>query len=240
MNALRNIDLSVAAPPATDAVLSANGIFKRFGKNEARVDALKNVGVHINAGEFCALCGPSGSGKSTLLNILGCLDRPDAGEIWLDGVEVPLSNENSLRDLRRSHFGFVFQNFNLVPTLSAVENVEMALFHAPKKHGKKREMAREMLELVGLGDRMEHRPAALSGGQQQRVAVARALVRHPKLIFADEPTANLDATNAFELMDVMEKLREQSGCAFIISTHDARLMDRFGRIVTLEDGRIIS
>lgn len=240
MNALRNIDQSVTATPVTDVVLSAKGICKSFGQGETRVEALKGVGLHINTGAFCALCGPSGSGKSTLLNILGCLDRPDSGKIHLDGKEVPLSDENSLRDLRRNHFGFVFQNFNLVPTLSAVENVEMALFHLPLKRSKKREMAREMLELVGLGERMQHRPAALSGGQQQRVAVARALVRRPKLIFADEPTANLDVENAFELMDVMDRLREQSGCAFIVSTHDPRLMDRFTRIVTLEDGRIVS
>lgn len=240
MNALRTLDQSVTGMPVTDAVLSAKGIYKSFGKGEARVDALKGVDLQINAGVFCALCGPSGSGKSTLLNILGCLDRPDSGKIYLNGKEALLSDENSLRDLRRNHFGFVFQNFNLVPTLSAVENVEMALFHLPYKRSKKREMARDMLDMVGLGERLHHRPAALSGGQQQRVAVARALVRHPKLIFADEPTANLDAKNAFELMDVMDRLREQSGCAFIVSTHDARLMDRFTRIVTLEDGRIVS
>ncbi len=227
--------VAITAPPP---VLAVQGIRRSFGAGEARVDALMDVDLAIAPGEFCALCGPSGSGKSTLLNILGLLDRPDAGTISLAGTQLDLNDEAAARQLRRESFGFVFQNFNLIPTLNALENVEVALFHdrAPRKDRRRR--AEAMLETVGLGARMGHRPNQLSGGQQQRVAMARALVRAPRIVIADEPTANLDAATAFGLMDLMESLRRSTGTSFICSTHDNRLMDRFSRVVTLEDGRI--
>ncbi len=227
---------AIPAPP----VLAVQGIRRSFGTGETRVDALKGVDLAIAQGEFCALCGPSGSGKSTLLNILGLLDRPDAGTVGLGGAVLDPDDEAALRRLRRDAFGFVFQNFNLIPTLSAVENVEVALFHDPAPRKDRRRRAEAMLDTVGLGARMAHRPHQLSGGQQQRVAMARALVRAPRIVIADEPTANLDAATALGLMDLMDALRRNTGTSFICSTHDNRLMDRFSRIVTLEDGRITS
>lgn len=224
---------------STSPLLLVTDICREFGEGDAKVQALKGVSLRLQKGEFCALSGPSGSGKSTLLNVLGLLDQASSGSYSFDGTSLDQASERTIRSLRRQHFGFVFQNFNLVPTLSAVENVEMALFHAPERRKAKRKKAAEILDLVGLGDRMGHRPNQLSGGQQQRVAVARALVRDPQLVFADEPTANLDAASAYGLMNLMDEMRQQLGTSFIISTHDNRLMDRFDRIVSLEDGRIL-
>ncbi|MCX7560546.1 ABC transporter ATP-binding protein [Sulfitobacter sp. F26204] len=240
MNAHSSCAPSDVGPIGTTfPLLALTEIKKGFGEGEGRVQALDGITLHIQSGEFCALSGPSGSGKSTLLNILGLLDQADSGSYFFDGQTLKGASEKTVRSLRQKHFGFVFQSFNLVQTLSAVENVEMALFHAPMKAGVKRKQASEMLDLVGLGERLNHRPNQLSGGQQQRVAVARALVRQPRLVFADEPTANLDAASAFGLMDLMDDMRRQIGTSFITSTHDNRLMDRFSRIISLEDGRIL-
>jgi len=227
--------------PFAAPILSLRNISKRYGRQEGLVHALCNVSFKVRPSTFVALTGPSGSGKSTLLNILGLIDVADEGDVRFEGVEIKRDDEKLRLRLRREHFGFVFQSYNLVPTLTALENVEVALFHkrglSPRQ---RREQAREMLRLVGLEERMGHLAREMSGGQQQRVAVARALVRYPRIVIADEPTANLDARNAMRLMELMETLRATTGAAFVVSTHDHRMLRYFQTVVTLEDGKIKS
>jgi len=204
------------------------------------VAALRGVDITIEQGDFAALCGPSGSGKSTLLNLLGLLEPPNQGEIWLDGQTVDHGATEALDQLRRNRLGFVFQSFNLVPVLSAIENVELPLLMTSISSSERRKRAESLLDAVGLADRMSHRPKQLSGGQQQRVAVARELVNAPLLVLADEPTASLDSQTAAQLLDLMQSLNRQLGTAFLFSTHDARVVERAQKLFTLSDGRILA
>ena len=200
--------------------------------------ALRGVSLSIENGEFTALVGPSGSGKTTLLQLIGCLDQPSSGSVWIDGKDVTRLNRNQRADMRRGHIGFIFQFFALIPTLTAYENVEMPLLlngHTPKE---RRERVIELLKAVDLTDRANNRPDQLSGGQQQRVAVARALAPKPALILADEPTANLDTENGKQVMEIMQKLNQETGVTFVFATHDPRVIKYARRVVTLHDGLI--
>lgn len=221
-------------------IIDAHNISKVYNQDKIPVYALQDVHLHIEEGEFTAVVGPSGSGKSTLLNAIGGLDVPTTGEIVLDGTDITTLSENELIDFRLNNIGFVFQAFNLVPVLTAKENVSfvMLLQRKPKEEINKR--ANELLIEVGLKDKMNSRPGELSGGQQQRVAVARALASRPKIILADEPTANLDSVSASNLLDLMLKLNKEENMTFIFSTHDQRVIDKARRVVTLVDGKIVS
>ena len=211
---------------------------KVYNTTAVPVHAVKKVNLQIEKKEFTAIVGPSGSGKTTLLNIIGGLDKPTGGKVMIDGVDISTLSENKLVEYRLHHIGFVFQAYNLIPVLTARENVEfiMLLQKVPKTERERR--AVEVLEAVGLGDRLDTRPAQLSGGQQQRVAVARALASRPNFVLADEPTANLDSVSAEALLDLMEELNEKFDMTFIFSTHDAKVMKRARRIVTLVDGKV--
>ncbi len=222
--------------PASGTILSARGLSKFHGQGLNKVHALNHVDIDVHAGDLTVICGPSGSGKSTLLNMLGLLDPPDSGSITIDGAMVHLQDATALERLRRERFGFVFQNFNLVPVLTAVENVELPLYVLPMKAAQRRARATELLEAVGLADRLHHRPSELSGGQQQRVAIARALVRSPLLVFADEPTANLDSITSEHLLDLVIRLNVQFGTAFVVATHDPRVIHRARRVCHIADG----
>ena len=211
---------------------------KIYNTTAVPVHAVKKVNLEIEKKEFTAIVGPSGSGKTTLLNIVGGLDKPTGGKVLIDEVNLSTLSENKLVEYRLHHIGFVFQAYNLIPVLTARENVEfiMLLQGVPKAEREKR--AVEVLEAVGLADRLDTRPSQLSGGQQQRVAVARALASRPNFVLADEPTANLDSVSAEALLDLMEELNEKFDMTFIFSTHDAKVMKRARRIVTLVDGRV--
>lgn len=221
-------------------IIQVNNLVKTYETGEIQVHALRDVSMGFGQGEFTAIVGPSGSGKTTFLNMLGGLDKPTSGEIVVDGISVSSLSGAKLVEYRLRNIGFVFQSYNLIPVLTAFENVEfiMQLQGVSKAERKKR--AEELLESVGLGDRMSSRPAQLSGGQQQRVAVARALASKPRFILADEPTANLDSKSAQTLLEIMEKLNREENITFIFSTHDARVMNKARRIVTMEDGVIAS
>jgi len=221
-------------------VIEISNLTKIYQEDAEVVKALDGVNLTFEKGEFTAIVGPSGSGKTTLLNLIGGLDTPTAGTITVDGIEVTKLSSNDLINFRRDNVGFVFQAYNLIPVLTAKENVTfvMDLQCVPTKQSTAR--AIELLNNVGLGDRIDARPSKLSGGQQQRVAVARALASKPKFILADEPTANLDGKSAETLLDIMEKLNEEENITFIFSTHDQRVMQKARRIITLEDGKIVS
>jgi putative ABC transport system ATP-binding protein len=208
----------------------------RLGKIETR--ALNGVTLSISEGEFTALVGPSGSGKTTLLQLIGCLDKPDQGAVKIKGQDVTRLNANQRADLRRASIGFIFQFFALVPVLTAYENVELPLLLSGVKPTERRERVMELLKAVGLSDRVHHRPDQMSGGEQQRVAIARALAPRPVLVLADEPTANLDTANGQQAMEIMRRLNEETGTAFIYATHDPRVVAFARRVVKLRDGRI--
>ena len=219
-------------------IIDAHNVSKTFNPKTIPVHAVQNVHVHIEEGEFVALVGPSGSGKSTLLNMMGGLDEPTEGTVFIDGVEITKLSENKLIDFRLYNIGFVFQSFNLIPVLTAKENVGfvLQLQHLPKEDREKRVLA--LLEEVGLVDKINSKPGELSGGQQQRVAVARALASKPKIILADEPTANLDSKSAANLLDIMAKLNKEEKITFLFSTHDQRVIKKARRVITLVDGKI--
>jgi putative ABC transport system ATP-binding protein len=200
--------------------------------------ALRGVSLSIENGEFTALVGPSGSGKTTLLQLIGCLDQPTSGSVWVDGKDVTHLNRNQRADMRRGHIGFIFQFFALIPTLTTYENVEMPLLLNGHTAQERRERVMSLLEAVGLADRANNRPDQMSGGQQQRVAVARALAPKPALILADEPTANLDSTNGEQVMEIMTRLNKETGVTFVFATHDPRVIKYARRVVTLRDGLI--
>jgi putative ABC transport system ATP-binding protein len=214
------------------------GIRKVYDTGKIRVEALKGVDLRIGSGEFVAVVGPSGSGKSTLMNLLGCLDTPTDGIYELRGKSVSGLKKDDLAAVRNERVGFVFQNFNLLPQISAYENVEMPLLfgHVPK--AKRRERVKELMERVGLGDRMDHKPTELSGGQMQRVAIARALAMNPDIVLADEPTGNLDTGSGGDIMSLFEELWKQ-GRTLIVITHDQALARRAGRVVEIRDGVIV-
>lgn len=220
-------------------VIDAHEVSKIFNPDKIPVKALDNVHLHIEEGEFTALVGPSGSGKSTLLNIIGGLDAPTHGSVTIDGVEITGLSENKLIDFRLKHIGFVFQSFNLVPVLSAIENVSLVMLMQHFSKEEREQRAVELLNQVGLSDKLNVRPGELSGGQQQRVAVARALASRPRFILADEPTANLDSKSATNLLDIMAELNRKEKITFLFSTHDPRVIEKARRVVTLEDGRIV-
>ncbi len=223
------------------AVLEISNLKKTYNEeSDFPVRAVNDVDLIIEKGEFTAIVGPSGSGKSTLLNIMGGLDHPTAGKVIIDGNDISELRENQLIDFRLHHIGFVFQSYNLIPVLTARENVSfvMVLQKTPKQERDHR--ASSLLTEVGLGDRMDSRPSELSGGQQQRVAIARALASRPDFILADEPTANLDSKSAGHLMDIMLKLNREEHMTFVFSTHDSRVIERARRVITLVDGKIVS
>lgn len=222
------------------ALLTLQGISKHYLQGELQVNALDDINLQVEEGEFTALVGPSGSGKTTLLNIIGGLDAPTQGRTQLNGTDITDLKEAELSNFRLFQLGFVFQAYNLVPVLSALENVELVMVLQGRPAEERRERAEHYLQLVGLQEVMQRRPSALSGGQQQRVAVARALAAGPRLVLADEPTANLDSENATALLDIMHQLSHEEKTTFIFSTHDPRVMERAERIITLHDGKIIS
>jgi len=207
---------------------------------ELEVQALDGIDLDIEQGEFTAIVGPSGSGKTTLLNIIGGLDSPTSGKIIIDGQDITGWPENQLIDFRLHHIGFVFQAYNLIPVLSAYENAEFIMLLQGRPEAERRERVTKLLMEVGLEKQLNKRPAQMSGGQQQRVAVARALASKPKFVLADEPTANLDSKSTAQLLDIMKKLNKEEGTTFIFSTHDQRVIDRAKRIITLDDGKIVS
>ncbi len=223
----------------SSAVIETKKLCRHFGEGETLVKALEDASITIEKGEFTAIIGPSGSGKSTLLQLIGGLDKPTSGDVILDNKNISHMNGTELSDFRRDHIGFIFQAYNLIPVLSAEENIEyiMLLQNLPAAERKRRVHA--ILNAVGLDGKGGRLPAQLSGGQQQRVAVARAMVSKPSLILADEPTANLDSHTGSSLLDMMKELNEKENMTFIFSTHDPKIMERARRIIRLEDGRIV-
>lgn len=219
-------------------LLDIKNICKNYHLGESVVHALSNVNLHIAQGEFVAICGPSGSGKTTLLNIIGVIGDADDGQVLFNGNNVSTLSDNQKTELRNSSIGFVFQKFNLIPVLTALENVMLPLQIQSVATSQAKEMALKRLTEVGIGDFARHRPDKMSGGQQQRVAVARALVTNPSLVIADEPTANLDSTTARSIIDLMHDINKKENTTFVFSTHDQRLLDRVERKVVLEDGKI--
>lgn len=220
------------------SIITLNKIYKTYNSRQVPVHALNGVDLLFDEGEFTAIVGPSGSGKTTLLNILGGLDDPDSGDVIIDEVYVNRLSGNEKIKFRLNHIGFIFQAYNLIPVLTARENVEfiLELQGVPKAERKKRSL--QLLEAVGIPEKADVRPRQLSGGQQQRVAVARALASNPRFVLADEPTANLDSTSAENLLSIMHELNQQENTTFIFSTHDERVVKKARRVVTLQDGTI--
>ncbi len=224
--------------PAEDSIIRMEGIRKVYDTGKVRVEALKGIDLVVRKGEFVAVVGPSGSGKSTLMNLIGCLDTPTDGHYFLSGERVAGLTRDQLADVRNRRVGFVFQSFNLLPQISSLENVEMPLLFGGVPPRKRRERAAEMLDRVGLADRMDHKPTELSGGQMQRVAIARAMAMSPDILLADEPTGNLDSASGGDIMSVFTDLWRQ-GSTLIVITHDASLARRASRVVEIQDGRIL-
>jgi len=221
-------------------VIETIHLTKVYNPETIPVYAVNDVSLQIAEGEFTALVGPSGSGKTTLLNLIGGLDNPTEGTIRISGVDITTISENKLIDFRLQHIGFVFQSYNLIPVLTAAENVELVMLLQQKTKKERELRTKELLEEVGLADKMHCRPSELSGGQQQRVAVARALASKPRFILADEPTANLDSKSAENLLEIMERLNKEEQVTFIFSTHDPRVIEKGKRVITLVDGKIVS
>jgi putative ABC transport system ATP-binding protein len=222
------------------AVIRTVGLTKDLPLGKTVVHALRGVDLEIHPGEMVGIVGPSGSGKSTLLGLIGGLDSPTQGKIEIDGVDISRMNEDQLTEIRNEKIGFIFQFFNLIPTLTAYENVALPIQFARKARFSADKRAKELLALLGLKDRMHHRPSELSGGQQQRVAIARALANNPPLLLADEPTGNLDSESGALVLDALRQIRETAGTTVVIVTHDPSLASRTDRVLTLVDGRILS
>jgi putative ABC transport system ATP-binding protein len=222
-----------------ELVVDARGLTKVYKMGEVEVEALRGATLTIRRGEVVAIMGPSGSGKSTLMNILGCLDRPTAGEYFLDGAAVATMNDDELASIRNHKVGFVFQSFNLLSRHSALANVELPLRYSGMTNGHRRERALEALTAVGLESRVNHRPTELSGGQQQRVAIARAIVNDPAIIMADEPTGNLDSKVGKEIIATLLRLNKERGTTLIIVTHDAAVGEQTQRIIRIADGLVV-
>ena len=219
-------------------LIETRGLCRTFGSEETKVTALDHVSINIEEGEFTAIIGPSGSGKTTLLHLIGGLDEPNGGSVTLSGSNIADMSGNQLSDFRRDHIGFIFQAYNLIPVLSAEENIEYIMLLQGVGAAERKKRVKEMLamvELEGLGDR---RPSHLSGGQQQRVAVARAMASNPDIILADEPTANLDSKTGISLLEVMRDLNQQRNMTFVFSTHDETIMERATRLIYLRDGKV--
>jgi putative ABC transport system ATP-binding protein len=220
-------------------LIEIKNLKKLFKEEGNEILAVNDINLKINNGEFTAIVGPSGSGKTTILNLLGGIDRPTEGEIIIDNTNITKLKNSELVNFRLFNIGFVFQSFNLIPVLTARENVEFVMYLQKMPKGERAKRSEELLRAIGLADRMNSRPARLSGGQQQRIAVARALASHPKVILADEPTANLDSKSAADLLDIMESLNSIEKTTFIFSTHDPEMMKKARRIITLLDGRVV-
>ena len=221
-------------------VIETKNLKKIYGQGEIKVNALNDVSVNFKQGEFTAIVGPSGSGKTTFLNTIGGLDKPTSGNVMINNLDITKLRANKLIDFRLKNIGFVFQSYNLIPVLTAKENIEFIMLMQGYSQAKRNERALGLLDAVGLSNESKRRPGQLSGGQQQRVAVARALASKPKFILADEPTANLDSTSTKNLLDIMYDLNRKEKMTFIFSTHDQRVIDRAKRVITLEDGKILS
>ncbi|WP_258099734.1 ABC transporter ATP-binding protein [Marinoscillum pacificum] len=222
------------------SVIKAENINKVYNEKTIPVHALNDVNIEIAKGEFTAIVGPSGCGKTTLLNILGGLDNPSSGKVIVGDTEITKLSDAELIDYRLKHIGFVFQAYNLIPVLTTMENVEFIMLLQKRPKVERDARAMQLLEEMGIGDKANQRPSQLSGGQQQRVAVARALASKPEFVLADEPTANLDSTSTSALLDIMAKMNEEEGATFVFSTHDQRVIDKARRVITLEDGKVIS
>ena len=225
---------------SSQTIIETVGISKQYGMGDATVSALNSIDITIKAGEFVGIMGPSGSGKSTLMHILGCLSRPTSGTYILDGIDVSKLDKSELAIIRNQKIGFIFQAYNLLPRTTALRNVMLTLLYNRETRysiSESEEMAKKMLEVVGLSDRMNHQPQELSGGQQQRVAIARALINNPALIIADEPTGNLDTHSGAEVLAILEKLHE-NGSTIVMVTHDSRIAAHTQHIIHLEDGDI--
>ena len=220
------------------SVITTKNLSRHFQDGENIIKAVDDISLNIEAGEFTAIIGPSGSGKSTLLNLIGGLDNPTSGAVELSGTDIAKMSGSALSDFRRDHIGFIFQSYNLIPVLSAEENIEYIMLLQGIGTATRKKRVREMLHLVGLEGLGDRRPSHLSGGQQQRVAIARAMASHPDIILADEPTANLDSKTGIALLEVMKSLNEDRGMTFIFSTHDNKIMDRARRLVHILDGKV--
>lgn len=229
-----------AIASANDVACRVSDANKHYRMGQTTVQALSDLSLVIARGEFTAIIGPSGSGKSTLLNMLGCIEMPDHGRVEVLGHDTSALSDSELTRLRRDNIGFIFQNFSLIPVLSAAENVEYPLILSRVPAAERRLRVAEVLDQVGLGDRADHRPGELSGGQRQRVAVARALIKRPRLVIADEPTAALDSKTGQDLMVMMRRIQAEIGTTFIVATHDPAVQAHAGRRLTLVDGRIVS
>jgi putative ABC transport system ATP-binding protein len=210
----------------------------RIGEIETR--ALRGVSLKVERGEFTALVGPSGSGKTTMLQLMGCLDQPTTGHVFVNNQDISQLNANKRAELRKGTIGFVFQFFALIPGLTAYENIELPLLLTGEKANERRARVKELLQAVGLSDRARHRPDQMSGGEQQRIAIARALATHPLLVLADEPTANLDTENGRQVMEIMQRLNEETGTTFVFATHDPRVFGYARRTVELRDGKVVN
>ena len=221
-------------------VIETNNLIKIYQQGDIEVKALNDVSINFQQGEFTAIVGPSGSGKTTFLNSIGGLDTPPSGKVVINNTDITNLKSNELIDFRLRNIGFVFQAYNLIPVLTAKENVEFIMLMQGDSASARKLRAEELLNAVGLSDQINRRPGQLSGGQQQRVAVARALASKPKFVLADEPTANLDSTSTANLLEIMYRLNKEESMTFIFSTHDLRVIDRAKRIITLEDGKILS
>lgn len=222
------------------AIISAKNINKIYNTNKISFQALHSINLDVNEGDFLTLVGPSGSGKSTLLNLLGGLDKPTSGSIYLGGEELSNLKRGQLAKIRRQQIGFIFQSFNLVPVLTAYENIELPLILQKVSHKDRRKRINEALDIVELSRVAKNKPTEMSGGQQQRVAIARALVANPKIILADEPTANLDSKNSYSILELMKNINKTTGTTFIFSTHDPKIMEYATRTVQMKDGHILS
>ncbi len=221
-------------------IVDLRDVSKVYIQGEHRISALRGLTLTIEKGEFTAICGPSGSGKTTALNLIGALDSPTSGTIWIDGTDLGSLNRKELSRLRRDRIGFVFQAYNLLPVLSAYENAEIVMAVQGVPDAQRRERVMALLAQVGLEGLEDRRPSELSGGQQQRVAIARAIASRPAVVLADEPTANVDSATADTLLDMMEALNREEGVTFVFSTHDPRVMERARRVIRLVDGQVES
>ncbi len=219
-------------------IIEITNVYKNYSLGDVEVKVLKGIDLEVQEGEFLSIMGPSGSGKSTLMNIIGCLDKPTSGQYFLDNIDISSLDGDSLAEIRNTKIGFVFQNFNLIPRTTAVENVELPILYSKNNHKEIRKRALESLELVGLADRINHTPSQLSGGQQQRVAIARAIVNNPSIILADEPTGNLDSSTSEEVLKILSDLNDE-GKTIIMITHDDEVSAIAKKTIRIRDGQVV-